>query len=880
MPALPKPVARPRAEAFAHKAIVVWLPICYCLISSLFFLRTYDSAQVKITMMQMGGLGILTLWLMRLTEAGRKAFSKDDLVALAPFLAYLFWGVFSYLKAPYHMASTDFFLRHVFYMTAALVVIYEFDEPAVQRLTRWIIISAWIAVLYGTLQFVDNKWFPRGVGKGIDPFVWRGAFGDRVFSTYGNPNFYGDFLVIVFPTILMQYLKTWRAAYLPLMAMLLLNLAMTGTKGAWLGFAMVLAVFGVIAFAYFPTLKQYRLKVAAGLGLGILAFVGVTAKDLANRVVSVNFRLFTWEATWEMVRTQPWTGTGIGSFPPIYPAFRRPPIFHIEGKHNTETDHAENEYIEQFMDNGILGFGIFIWMVFSTLFIGFKALGHMAKSLEEGKPPPARIYELIGYLVAFCGMLGHNNFDVSLRFVSSGVYLGLLAGLIVNVARGKALYELHGYRLAEAAAAAPPPAPLSAAGLGGPLESEGPTAWDTLSDFLIWPARLAAAAGVLYIAFGINWNDPLLRNSFCGGLWGEFQAIMGPLSKIPGGGDMWQWWLAWGVFAGCTLGLGWVMIRTSLLSRNPLVPGLVCAMLMPLYGFWGYFKADVHHNIAIFFSKERQWEPAIQNYLIVNRLNPDFVMAKYFLGNVFNDRFSMAKVYNPNWGDTNDVPMDDYDRALYWYNEVRRLSPNYVQMHHQVGALHMKRAEYAQNSGHPEEAGKYLDMAMTRFRLYEQIDPVFAPNYHRIAQIYLIRKDYANAIATYEALIKADKCEVVPNLLKKPFLRRTILAYQPYNLEDGQYVHRHANMVLPAEGSENWTALANAYYMAGRLEDAERAYLNALALNPQHANAQNNLKVVYGRAQAEGRLGKVPPPAAPIPPGMPPYTGFHVLPHR
>ena len=29
---------------------------------------------------------------------------------------------------------------------------------------------------------------------------------------------------------------------------------------------------------------------------------------------------------------------------------------------------------------------------------------------------------------------------------------------------------------------------------------------------------------------------------------------------------------------------------------------------------------------------------------------PDFVMAKYFLGNVFNDRFNMTKVYNPNWG--------------------------------------------------------------------------------------------------------------------------------------------------------------------------------------------------------------------------------------
>ena len=64
---------RTDAETYAHRAIVAWLPILYLLISSLFFLRTYDSAQVKISMMQMGGLGLLTLWLCRLAQAGRHA---------------------------------------------------------------------------------------------------------------------------------------------------------------------------------------------------------------------------------------------------------------------------------------------------------------------------------------------------------------------------------------------------------------------------------------------------------------------------------------------------------------------------------------------------------------------------------------------------------------------------------------------------------------------------------------------------------------------------------------------------------------------------------------------------------------------------------------
>src|SRR5688572_23195988 len=111
-----KKVNENAAEQFAHRIIIWWLPLLYLLISSLFYLRTYDSAQVKITVMQMGGLALLTFWCARLLLAGKTAFSREDLVTLSPFLAYLAVGIFSFLHAPYYMASVDFFLRHFFFM--------------------------------------------------------------------------------------------------------------------------------------------------------------------------------------------------------------------------------------------------------------------------------------------------------------------------------------------------------------------------------------------------------------------------------------------------------------------------------------------------------------------------------------------------------------------------------------------------------------------------------------------------------------------------------------------------------------------------------------------------------------------------------------------
>jgi len=323
------------------------------------------------------------------------------------------------------------------------------------------------------------------------------------------------------------------------------------------------------------------------------------------------------------------------------------------------------------------------------------------------------------------------------------------------------------------------------------------------------------------------------------------------------------------------------MIRLCLLSENPVVPLLVLAMLQPLYLFWGYFKADIHHNVAIYFSKERQWEPAVGNYLIVNKLNPDFVMSKYFLGNVFNDRFNMTKSYLPGWGDTGNVPHDDYERAMYWYEEVRKLAPNYVQMHHQIGNLHMRRAEWATNNGRPEEAQKYLDAALIRFKLYHEIDPVFAPNYYRMAQIYMIRKQYDLAIKTYHELIDAQECAADESMLEKPWLRKTILSYQPYALLDGKWMHRHVGPERPRESAEAYTSLANAYFMGNRLAEAERAYRTALSYDQNFDMAKKNLEVTYRRAQGEKSLTSVKvEPGTQIVPGVPVPTGWIVSPKK
>ncbi len=771
--------------SFARKALWWWLPLLYLLISDTFYLRTYDSAQVKITLLQMGGIGMLGLWVSLLVMEGRRAFRKEDFILLAPFFAYLLYVIVSFFHAPYRGPSVDDFVRYTLYMSVTLIVIREFTTEAVDRLTKILIVAAYIAILYGVVQFLDTRFFPpKDQGPGLDPFIWRWAFGPRVFSTYGNPNFFGNFLVLILPIIVTQYLKRRSVILLPLIAMDLLCLYATGTKGAFLGFGISAFLFAVF-YGYF--FLRERLKISRGLFVGLASILPISAFFviyLLGNTLSYSFRINTWLSTWEMVESRPLTGLGVGSFKVIYPAYRRPEIFHIEGKHNTETDHAEEEHLEQWMDNGLIGMGLYLWMIVFVTVVGLRGLSAHTENLKGARPPPVA-YDLLGYLTALLGMLAHNFTDVSMRFVSSGIYLGLLPGVIVNLARGHALWELHYKETAQ---------PQAKAAAGDEIPSA--LGW------LLWPARAAGVAGVGYAAWLVV---------------SEFAGLQGPLRNYIASGEILQWYISWLLMLGCVGLTVYVFSGVMLKAVSPLVPAVILIVLFPMYYFWGWFKGDVYHNMAIFFSKQGKWEDAISYYQKVNKLNQFFIMPYYFTGNVFNDRLNLDKSYHPEWGDTDSKPRDDYERAMASYEHVRKIAPNYVQMHHQVGTLYMKMHDQMMRQGKQKEAQEFLDMALARLNLYESLDPVYAMNYYRKAQIYIIRQDFKSAEREYLNNINAWKCH-----------------------KEG---HLHAT-------PDAYTSLANVQYAMGKFREAAENYQLALEKDPSFEQARRNLAIVKARVPA------------------------------
>lgn len=766
---------------------VLWgLPIVYFCIAVTFYLGTYDSAQVKITITQMGITALAGLWLMEKIEDRHLGLSADYLPAYAPFFAFLASGIFSFaIQAPYKWTNLDEFVRRLLYMSVAVMILDCLKSlKASERILKFLIWALFASCFYGFIQLLDTRFFPPNPARGLDPFSWRHAFGTRIFSTFGNPNFFANYIVFGIPLVISwAFCKKSFAAWCALI-LALINIYFTATKGSWIGLAICLYAWVNLYGLFIPTrlagFVKARLISALILVVTVVTMIFIMAPVINQS--SIPFRVATWLSTFEMIKEHPVSGAGMGSFKVIYPAYRRPLIFHLEGKHNTETDHVENEHIETLFDEGILGFGIYIWLIFSVVFLSIKALNRWKKI--SGKIEP-RAYHLIGVLAGWLGMLAHNNFDVSMRFVSSGVYMGLLPALAVSLAVSDRTWRDQGMVDLRAV-------------------------WRQISwhKWALYGAKLLGLAAIAFIAVNVA---------------REFHLIQTQVLKFNLPGNDLMVGLAWIFFALLMTGGCYFYIR-SILKTKSVVSALVpIAMIYPLLFFWGWFKGDVHHNLGIVSSKSRAWNEAIRHYHEVNTRNPGFIMAYYFLGNVFNDRFDMTKKNIPEWGDPPGVERTDFDRAIGVYDFIRKnLAPNYVQMHFHVGNLFLKRAEWGRSNGEsPEKIQEFYEKAVERYRLYQLHDPVFPDNFYRLGF----------------TLTRVERFDEAADELKKRILAFKCGTHYPFG-------RAHIE-------PEDFMNLANTYLMGGRYNRAVATYSDYLKhISPNQPQIQHNLAMLLTHREA------------------------------
>jgi O-antigen ligase len=212
----------------------------------------------------------------------------------------------------------------------------------------------------------------------------------QTFGTLGNPNWTGEFLAVAALVCLgrlidlrkapaTQAARSWsRQLTIVVLILMLLALAATLARGAWLAF--------IIGAAAFLIARRHHRNAQSGLKSSILplaitgaAGVVVILLPLLSNQAAINHlvnlksmrgRIWMWAVTWTMIHDAPWTGHGLGTFGlqfPLYQARVFSQAWSAPFLANASfTSYPHNDYLQLWAELGLFGllaFGALIWIV-------------------------------------------------------------------------------------------------------------------------------------------------------------------------------------------------------------------------------------------------------------------------------------------------------------------------------------------------------------------------------------------------------------------------------------------------------------------------------------------------------------------------------------
>lgn len=244
------------------------------------------------------------------------------------------------------------------------------EKNRIERLLNSLVIGSALPVLYGLVQFA-----------GWDPINWDTNAPSKVLSSFGRSNFFGSYLVIVFPLTLARFVsfsattshkRALKAVLFVLLFAQVFCIAVTLARGAWLG---LLAAVTIFAVAHLPRVtRRTRIRTAQwGVGMLIVLVIlllatgqlaGQMERDasIANRIATIvdldegatAARLTIWQFTLPLIGEKPLLGYGpemfYRAFVPIFP----PQLVYYQGRH-TEVDRAHNLILDLLVTAGAMG---------------------------------------------------------------------------------------------------------------------------------------------------------------------------------------------------------------------------------------------------------------------------------------------------------------------------------------------------------------------------------------------------------------------------------------------------------------------------------------------------------------------------------------------
>jgi len=289
-----------------------------------------------------------------------------------PLLAFSIMALISCVASPvprFSLMEVEFALCGPAWVL--LLASWERGESAVRRVSGWMALAGSLVASIALLQRL-----------GFDPLLlggyqvnWESMVARmRLYSTLGNPNFVGGYLIgTVFAGLALAaaaqvpWVKTF---WLSCAFIMLAAIVATGSCGAWLGLTVGLVAATMIALPKKDSRPQ-EFRAFSGSTMMFAAPVAcwpaaILTLSLAQRVAAqLHGRFYLWRLSWPIFWQHPLIGSGWGAYQLLY--------LDLQGKFLTVhpeyaaywTNHrfVHNDPLQLLLETGLLGFVAFAWIL-------------------------------------------------------------------------------------------------------------------------------------------------------------------------------------------------------------------------------------------------------------------------------------------------------------------------------------------------------------------------------------------------------------------------------------------------------------------------------------------------------------------------------------
>src|SRR3989344_3234753 len=402
----------------------------------------------KIIFIYLIAILIFIAWIFKIGKEKEIAFKRTFLDI--PILIFLLTQIIStFFSIDFYTSIFGFYGRFnggllsiIAYIFLYFAFVNLFDLKKIDRLLKVSLISTFLVILWGLPGKFGYDLSCLVFLKQLNNNCWVDQFkpSERLFSTLGQPNWFGAYLSInffislyfLFKEKTKSLLNRNNLIFIGLTLLIFITILFTRSRSSYLGL-----VFGLILFSSF---KFNFKKIAILLSIFLISVfifktginsidkfitfelnknetvISKESKSANNYLVTESFdiRKIVWEGAWKLGLKYPLFGSGVETFAYSY-YFTRPQEHNLTSEWDFIYNKAHNEYLNYLATTGFVGLLSYLFLVGSVFYILIKAI------INEKDKNNKLIYIVL--LASYITILTTNFFGFSTTTINMFFYL-------------------------------------------------------------------------------------------------------------------------------------------------------------------------------------------------------------------------------------------------------------------------------------------------------------------------------------------------------------------------------------------------------------------------------------------------------------------------